>query len=162
MRKEMSNERQKPFEDWIEGVQNERTKRYIQERVIKQMDWYRTKCNVCKARYQRWMTASIMISGVIPVVSVFANSSVIFKVLIAALGASVTGINTYLTFQNYKNLWNTYRISREYLLSTLYLYFNHAGVFEREADQDKRDMMLIDVCEKHFQQEVTDWREIMK
>lgn len=159
MHKEMSNERQKPFEDWIEGVQNERTRRYIQERVIKQMDWYCTKCNVCKARYQRWMTASIMISGVIPVVSVFANSSIIFKVLIAALGASVTGISTYLTFQDYKNLWNTYRISREYLLSTLYLYFNHAGAFEGEADQDKRDRMLIDVCEKHFQQEVSDWRE---
>lgn len=162
MRKETADERQKLFEDWIKDVENERTKRYIQERVIRQMDWYRIKCNVCKVRYQRWMIASIVISGIIPVASVFANSSVTFKVLIAALGAAVTGINAYLSFQNYKNLSNTYRISREYLLSTLYLYFNKAGAFEREENQDKRDMMLIDACEKHFQQEVTDWREIMR
>lgn len=158
----IENERQKPFEEWIEGVKNEKTKHYIRERVMGQMDWYRTKCNVCKVKYQRFMITSMLISGIIPVASVFANSSVIYKVLIAVLGASVTGINAYLSFRNYKNLWNSYRISREYLLSTLYLYFNNAGVFESEADQDKRDKMLIDICEKHFQQEVADWREIMR
>lgn len=162
MRKEMPDERKKPFEDWLEGVENENTRRYIQERIIRQMDWYRAKCNACKAGYQRWMAISVLISAVIPVASVFASSSILYKALIAALGASVTGINAYLSFQNYKNLWNTYRISREYLLSTLYLYFTNAGAFEREADQDKRDLLLIDVCEKHFQQEATDWREIVK
>ncbi len=162
MGKEISNERQKPFQDWIEGVTNEKTRIYIQERVIRQMDWYYTKCNTYKAKHQHWMTASIMISGIIPVASVFANNSIIFKVLIASLGAAVTGINTYLSYQNYKNLWNTYRISREYLLSTLYLYFNHAGIFGMETDQDKRDIMLIDACEKYFQQEVAGWWEIMK
>lgn len=162
MPKATPSERCEPFQEWLEGVENERTKRYIQERIIKQMDWYRTKCNACKASYQRWMTVSIILSSVIPVASIFANGDIAAKVLIAVLGAAVTGINAYLSFQNYKSLWNTYRRNRELLLSTLYLYFNNAGIFGQETDQDKRDAMLIDVCEKTFQQEVTDWREIMK
>lgn len=162
MPKATPNDRCEPFQEWLEGVENERTKRYIQERVIKQMDWYRTKCYTCKRKYQCWMTVSIILSGVIPVASIFANGALVAKVLIAALGAAVTGINAYLSLQNYKNLWNTYRRNRELLLSTLYLYFNNAGIFAKETDQNKRDEMLIDVCEKSFQQEITDWREIMK
>lgn len=162
MPKAMPTDRCEPFKEWLEGVENERTKRYIQERVIKQMDWYRTKSYTCKRNYQCWMTVSIILSGVIPVASIFANGDIVVKALIAALGAAVTGINAYLSFQNYKNLWNTYRRNRELLLSTIYLYFNNAGIFGKETDQDKRDEMLIDVCEKSFQQEITDWREIMK
>ena len=162
MPKATPSERCEPFQEWLEDIENERTKRYIQERIIRQMDWYRTKCNAYKVKYQRWMTVSIILSSVIPVASIFANGGIAAKVLIAALGAAVTGINAYLSFRNYKNLWNTYRTNRELLLSTLYSYFNNAGIFGLETDQDKRDAMLIDVCEKSFQQEVTDWREIMK
>ena len=81
MPKLTASERCEPFQEWLEGVENERTKRYIQERAIKQMDWYRTKCYACKVSYQRWMTVSIILSGVIPGASIFADGGIVAKVL---------------------------------------------------------------------------------
>lgn len=157
-----SSERHEIFKIWIEGVTNKNTKQYIQERVIKQMDWYHTKSSIYKIKYQRWMTVSIIFSGIIPVASVFADGGIIVKVLISALGASVTGINAYLNLKNYKDLWNIYRSNRELLLRTLYLYFNGVGVFEKQKDQDSRDAMLIDMCENYFMQESNSWKKLIE
>lgn len=162
MPKTASSERHEPFQEWLKDVTNEKTKRYIQERVIKQMDWYRSKSNICKVKYQRWTILSIILSGAIPIASVFANGELFMKVLIAALGAMITGISAYLSLQNYNKLWNIYRSNRELLLSTLYMYFNNTGIFGQETDQDKRDTILIETCEKYFQQEVLDWKSIAK
>lgn len=156
------SERHDMFQNWLKEVSNEKTRQYIEERVIKQMEWYRKKSSVCKAKYQHWMTVSIILSGSIPVVSVFADGGVIFKVIIAALGAAVTGIGAYLSLQNYKELWNIYRVNREMLLSTLYLYFNHVGVFNKDIDQNDRDAILIDLCERQFQQDFSSWKNIIK
>lgn len=61
---------------------------------------------------------------------------------------------------NYKELWSIYRVNREMLLSTLYLYFNRVGIFNKDLDQDECDAMLIDLCEKQFQQEYGSWNEL--
>lgn len=156
------SERHDVFQKWLEDVENEKTRQYIQERVITQMEWYRKKSSAYKTKYQRWMTASIILSGSIPVVSVFADGGIISKVVIAALGAAVTGIGAYLSLRNYKELWNLYRVNREMLLSTLYLYFNHVGVFKKDIDQEDRDAMLIDMCEKNFQQDYGNWKSIIE
>lgn len=79
MCREISNERFETFQEWVQSVENSRTKRYIQERIMSQIDWYRAKCNTCKMRYRRWMILSIILSSIIPVISIFANSSLIFK-----------------------------------------------------------------------------------
>ena len=156
------SERHDVFQKWLENVENEKTRQYIQERVITQMEWYRKKSSTYKAKYQHWMTASIILSGSIPVVSVFADGSIISKVVIAVLGAAVTGIGAYLSLHNYKELWNLYRVNREMLLSTLYLYFNHVGVFKKDIAQEDRDAMLIDMCEKNFQQDYGNWKSIIE
>lgn len=155
-----TSERQQVLLKWLEEVVNEKTKRYIQERVIGQMEWYRKKSSNYKNSYQFWSTVSIILSGIIPVMSILADGSLIIKILIAALGATVTGIGAYLSLHSYKNTWEIYRSNREKLLSILYLYFNQAGIFGKELSQDDRDTMLIETCEKYFQQEVTDWKNI--
>lgn len=156
------SERHEIFQKWLEDVANEKTRQYIQERVLKQMEWYHIKSNFYKAKYQHWMTVSIILSGGIPVASVFADGSVISKVIIAALGATVTGITAYLSSRNYKELWNIYRVNREMLLSTLYLYFNNVGIFKKDMEQDDRDAMLIDMCEKYFQQDYNSWKNVIE
>lgn len=155
-----TSERHELFSKWVGDIANEKTKLYIQERIIKQMDWYSTKCKAYKARYQRWTTASIIISAAIPVTSVLADGELITKLLIALLGAAVTGISAYLSLHNYKDIWSVYSSNREWLLSTLYLYFNQVGMFGKEMDQEDRDAMLVDMCERCFQQEVKDWKSI--
>ena len=159
---ENTSGRHEPFQEWIQEIESEKTRRYLQERVIKQMDWYSAKSRVCKIKYQRWTAASIISGGVIPVASVFADSGMTAKILIAALGAAVTGINAYLNLKNYKELWCIYRTNREWLLSVVYLYFNKVGIFKEEMDQDSRDRMLIDMCEKCFQQESESWKATVK
>lgn len=144
------SERNEIFSEWIEDIANEKTRRYVQERVIKQMHWYRTKCKIYKAKYQHWTMISIILSGAIPVVSVLADGGIIAKILIASLGAAITCTSAYLNLKNYKEIWGIYRFNREWLLSTLYLYFNHVGVFGKEMDQENRDAMLIEMCEKCF------------
>lgn len=152
------SERDEVFLKWINEIPNEKTRWYIQERIIKQMDWYRTKSAAYKTQYLRWTTGSIIISGIIPIASVVADGGFFVKILIAALGAAVTGISAYLNLHNYKDLWGKYRFNREWLLSTLYLYFNQVGVFGKDLSQESRDLMLIQMCEKCFQQEVSDWK----
>lgn len=158
--KKSESERHEIFQKWLEGVENEKTGQYIQERVIKQLEWYRAKSNLYKEKYQRWMTASIILSGCIPVVSVLADGRIIFKVIIAASGAAVTGISAYLSLRNYRELWTLYRVNREMIMSTLCLYFNHVGIFKKDVDQDDRDAMLIELCEKSFQQDYSSWKNI--
>lgn len=153
-----ASERNEVFSKWIQDISNEKTRWYIQERIINQMDWYRTKSAVYKVKYLRWTTGSIILSGIIPIASVLADGGLAVKILIIALGAAVTGISAYLNLQNYRDMWGKYRFNREWLLSTLYLYFNQVGVFGKEVSQEKRDTMLIEICEKCFQQEVNDWK----
>ncbi len=153
-----SSERDEVFLKWMNDIPNEKTRWYIQERVIKQMDWYRIKSVAYKMQYLRWTTGSIIISGVIPIASVLADGGIFVKIFIAALGAAVTSISAYLNLQNYKDLWAKYRFNREWLLSTLYLYFNQVGAFGKDLSQEERDLMLIQMCEKCFQQEVSDWK----
>jgi len=150
-------ERNNIFYQWIEDIPNEKTRGYVKERIIKQMDWYREKSAVYKAKYQHWTTVSIILSGAIPVASIFADGGLAVKVLITALGTAVTSISAYLNLQNYKDLWGVYRFNREWLLSTLYLYFNKVGAFGGEMSQENRDIMLIEMCENCFRQEVSDW-----
>ena len=160
--RENISERDALFEEWIEDMENEKTKRYLKERVMRQLDWYHNKSNAYKTKYQRWMTASIVLSGSIPVASVLADGGIGIKVFIAILGAGVTSINAFLSLQNYKDLWNIYRTNRELIISTLYLYFNNVGIFGKEMDQDGRDAMLINMCEKYIGQEVSIWKGIVK
>ena len=72
-----SNERDEVFLKWMNDIPNEKTRWYIQERVIKQMDWYRTKSAAYKIQYLRWTTGSIIISGVIPIASVLADGGLL-------------------------------------------------------------------------------------
>ena len=152
--------RQQALSEWLEDVSSEKTRRYIKERVIGQMEWYRNESRKSKKSYQRWSTVSIILSGIIPVVSILADGSNYIKILIAALGAVVTGITAYLNFKGYKDTWKIYRSNREQLLSILYLYFNHAGIFGGGLSEEDCDIRLIETCEKYFNKEVSEWQGV--
>jgi len=147
---------------WIEKVQDPDTKQYILQRVMEQMNFYKTKSRAFKKKYNNWMTASIIISFLIPVVSVFADGSLVMKVVIAFLGGSITAITAYLRLHNYLELWSIYRNNREYLLSVLYSYFTATGIFRNIADQAGRDALLIETCENCFSAENKQWRELIR
>lgn len=146
----------------INQVQNEKTKDYITNRIMEQMKWYSGKSRSYKKKYYRWMVATIVIGAFVPIVSVFANGSILVKALLAALGSATTACNAYLALHNFQDLWVTYRKTREALLRTLYYYFNNVGVFSQNNTQEEKDALLITICENEFSSESAGWQTAMK
>ena len=149
------------FDFWINSMADENMKNYIKYRIIKQIDWFEVKGRYCKNKYQRFMFASIIISSVIPVLSIFADGSVLMKTVIAILGSVVSVIGSYITLQNYKELWGEYVGKKSILQNMLYMYFNCRGDFDIE-DEKERNGKLIDTCESYFIQNVTTFNEMEK
>lgn len=155
-----SNQRNDELDSWVQSVSNEDIKRYIQHRVLVQMQFYSDKSLECKSLYLKWTNTSIFISFLIPVVSVFSDGSIIMKAIIAALGAAIAGVTSYLSIHNYKNLWESYRSIREQTYSLLLFYFTSSGVFAGKQ-LEEQDQLLIELCEKVFKSESQTWKEII-
>ncbi|MCM1083196.1 MAG: DUF4231 domain-containing protein [Clostridium sp.] len=141
------------FDFWLNGMTDENMKNYIKYRIVKQIDWFEVKGRFCKNKYQRFMLASIIISSIIPILSIFADGSVLMKTVIAILGSLVSVIGSYITLQNYKELWIKYVSEKSILQNMLYMYFNCRGEFDI-ADEKERNGKLIDTCENYFLQNV--------
>ena len=150
------------LEYFISQIQCENTKNYITNRILPQMKWYSSKSSENKRKYHLGITISILLSAMIPVVSVFADGAIWVKVLIAALGAAVTACNSYISLHNFKDLWLTYRNTREVLLRILYNYFNNAGVFSQSNAQKEKDILLVNLCEEELSHETGGWFYLMK
>lgn len=144
---------------WVDNMKSEGTRNYIRSRIIPQMEWY---SRYCESRYRVMMTVSIIVSSIIPVVSIFADGTVCIKVIIALLGAVVTAISALISLQNYNELAVQYRNMREILLNVLYMYFNNRGEFALEQDQQARDGKLVDICEGYIMQEIASWKKLKK
>lgn len=146
---------------WIEEIQDPYTKQYVIDRVMDQMNFYKTKSRAYKKKYNFWMTASIIISLLIPVISIFADEGLFVKAIIALLGGGTAAITAHLRLHSYLELWSIYRNNREYLFSVLYSYFTATGTFRKLADQAERDVLLIETCEACFNAENKQWRELL-
>ncbi|KAI4446446.1 hypothetical protein C823_000964 [Eubacterium plexicaudatum ASF492] len=146
----------------IDQVQSNRTKDYITNRILPLMEWYSVKSKKNRTRYHFWMTISISIGAMIPVLSVFADGAIWVKVLIATLSSAVTASNAYISLYNFKDLWMIYRNMRENLLRILYCYFNNAGAFSQSITQEEKDILLIDSCEEKISYETNMWMSVIK
>ena len=160
MTAEQLNQRNSELNIWIESVTNEDTKLYIKNRVLNQMAFFSEKSQKCRSSYFKWMNTSIIISFLIPIISIFSDGSVIMKAVIAALGASIAAITSHLSIHNYKNLWETYRSVRENTYSLLLFYFTSSGIFANKEQED-RDKLLIESCENIFRDEQKSWISII-
>ena len=157
-----AGDRNRELEYFVSRVSNPDTRHYIQSRVVNEMEYYRTTCAKYKAQYLRFMTASIILGALIPVASIASDSATFMKFVIAALGSSVTAINAYLGLNNFRDLWFTYRDTRNTLLRTLYYYFNNTSSFEKISSQEEKDKQLIQMCEKILANENSAWISTMK
>lgn len=157
-----SSIRDASLEYFISKVQCENTKNYIADRILSQMKWYSSKSYENKRKYHFWMTVSILLGAMIPVVSVFADGAMWVKVLIATLGAAVTACNSYISLHHFKDLWFTYRNTREALLRILYSYFNSAGIFSQSGTQEEKDILLVKLCEEELSHKTDEWFSLIK
>ena len=150
--------------DLIAEIEDDRTRDYVENRLIPQMRWYQKKASECKALYLRLMSASIALGAFIPVLAVLVEGSLTLRASIVLCSVATTAINALLSLHNYKDLWINYRNSREILLGMLYSYFNNTGKFARGTAKQK-NALLIELCETEFAHEDGTWRfmqEMMK
>lgn len=162
MKKEHNYSRNEAIQPLIEQVKAQNTKNYIKTRIIPQMEYYSRASRNCKRKYKAWKTALIVFSALVPIASIFADGSVAMKVIIAVVGSVVTAINTYLALENFRDLWYSYRTSREILLSILYRYLHNSGEFAYVESQENKDSLLIKICENEMTRESANWAEIVK
>lgn len=156
------NSRNESLNNLVEQVQNKNIKSYIVDRIIPQMKWYSDTGKRCKKQYHFWMTVSILLGALIPIVSIFADGSLGVKILLAALGSGVTTCNAYITLHNFRNQWLNYRNVRERLLRTLYYYFNNAGIFAQSKTPEEKDILLVNICEEEMANETKEWLRFEK
>ena len=142
-------------------IEDEETRNYLLDRVLPQMAWYSKKSAQYQTMYYRLMAATILMGALIPAFSVGANHTAV-KVILALLGASVTGINAYLALHNYHDLWITYRTTREDLIHHLYCYFNKAGVFSSSENSEDLNVLLVNICEDTLSKENGGWTTIIQ
>ena len=103
------------FEDYLNNIKDNHIKTYIKERLIAQINWYDKKSIHNQKVYTRLIRFSIIMSGSIPVLTVFADLYWIMKVIISVFSAVVTIISSIIAMSNYKELWNEYRKNCEML-----------------------------------------------
>ncbi|EOS25916.1 hypothetical protein C806_01455 [Lachnospiraceae bacterium 3-1] len=148
--------------EMISQVENENTKKYINNRIMPQVKWYSSKSTQNKHRYYFWMTISLILGIMVSVISVFANGSIWTKMIIAILGAAVTATNAYISLHNFKDLWIVYRKTHGVLTRTLYHYFNNAGIYSQYSTQNQKDVLLVNICEEEISKESDGWYTILQ
>lgn len=152
-----SNPRNEELNLWIGKISDENLQHYVRHRVLPQMKFYSDRSQKNKSSYFRWINASIFISFLIPIASVFSDGSILMKAVIAALGAAIAGITSYINVHNYKELWVNYRFIREQIYTILLYYFTSSGDFSGKQ-QEEQNHLLVESCEKIFKSENQTWK----
>ena len=133
---------------------------YLMDTVAAQMRYYSKNSTKNKNRYGWWFGVNLLVSALIPVMAVFSSAPTPVTVVIAILGTASTAINAVLANFHYKDLWVSYRNTREFLLRILRCYFMDAGPFQNyEGDKKAK---LVEMCEEAMSNENSDWASVMR
>ena len=155
-----ANERNADLKKWVETVENENIRNYIEIRIIPQMDYYSQSSRKNKKQYLNFKKLAIVFGALIPVATLFSDYGMLGKLVIVILGTSVSAITAYLELENYNKLWSSYRTKREQLLGVLMYYFTNAGAFATITDQKQKDTLLVEICEQCMSEEHQFWQRL--
>ena len=147
----------------IDDIKDEKIKHYIRTRVLDQMRYYSRAGAKNKRLYERWTWAYFIMSAMIPVIITLTGSemTVFLKGFIAILAVGGIISNTVSDKFQYKELWMSYRSTREALLRVLYDYFYHVGQFSKDIPQEENDSLLVNACEAIMANENIGWFDNM-
>lgn len=131
-------------------------KHYIEHRVLAQIQWYDQKAISCQKLYKRLSYISIILTSIIPVISLFGEYWVI-KVLIALASAIASVLSYVISINTFKELWIQYRSNCELLKSELHKFLNKIGIYNIQ-DIYKRFDLFCSNCENCFVKEFASWK----
>lgn len=149
------------FINYLGKMENGNIKTYIEERVIGQIKWYDQKSSKNQFWYRLFMIISIIISGLIPILTLMLDLpfGFIIKIIISALSSTVTAISTITALYNYRELWVQYRTNCEVLKSILHSFFMKNGEFANVEGDDVYNILTTS-CENYITKEFRAWGSI--
>lgn len=149
------------FSFYLGAISDKIERNYIEKRLINQIIWYDTKAIKKQHMYKRLTILTIALTGIIPVLSLFATCKYGFiaTIFIALASATSTAIISIVNLCEYQKLWIEFRSTSEILKSILHRYFTKTGEFASE-DEDSKFNLLISVCEEYMVREFQTWTEL--
>lgn len=145
------------FTSYLDAILDDTQKSYIRYRIMEQIDWYNNKACQSQKSFKRWMLTSIILSAIIPVLTLFAECIAV-KALIAVLSSAVTAISAIISLYHWRELWVQYRTNCELLQSILHCYFTKTKEFRGLSD-DNAFQLLVNKCEEYMTKEFQSWSE---
>lgn len=148
------------FEPYLSTC-NSFEKTYIEQRLINQIIWYDTSAIKKQNMYKHLTIASIILTSIIPVLSLFTGLKygIIATILITMFSAGSSVILSIINLCEYHKLWVEYRSTCEILKSILHRYFMRANEFSLQ-DQSSNLGLLISSCEEYMTKEYQTWTQL--
>lgn len=148
------------FLPYLEVSDDSSIKKYIENRVINQIDWYDKKSTKNRFKYKLLMIISIIISSIIPIIVIFTESFefIVIKAVIAGLSACIAIISSVISINQFRDFWIQYRMNCELLKSILHSFFTSSGEFSN-LDAISSNKFLVSSCEKLMTDEYRVWSE---
>ncbi len=146
------------FAAYIRHIQDEHVRIYVTDRVIRQIHWYDRKGSVNKSGFRWAMAVSILLSALIPVFTLLADSpyELTVKIIITALSSCITAISAVSALYRFRELWIQYRTYCEILKSVLHRFFTLCGEFQGLHEKDAFPV-LVASCEQYMTKEYQVW-----
>lgn len=129
---------------------------YIDKRVREQSEWHSKKATKYKKLYYFFMIVSIIVSAMIPVVSLLVDYWRWLNVIVALMGAIVSIISGIVSLTQYYNNWMKYRITSEQLKHNLYLYQTNMKPF----NGNNRFELLVEITENIIMENNDNWYKV--
>ncbi len=146
-----------PLEALVAQLEPGSLRDYLTGRVLPQMERYRTAGLRHRRRYYGCTVSTIILGGLIPLFSVCSDQGLWVRLILAALGSAITGINAYSAMARPKELWVSARQVTEALTATVYGYLTQSDPFGPQLTQLQRERLLVDRCQELFHSELTHW-----
>lgn len=158
MSKAKKYEAREEFAAYIGHIKDEQVRIYIIDRVLRQIHWYDKKGSSNKSGFKYAMVISIILSALIPVFTLLADSpyELTVKIVITALSSCITAISAVSALYRFRELWVQYRTYCEILKSVLHRYFTLCGEFQGLHEKDAFPV-LVASCEQYMTKEYQVW-----
>jgi hypothetical protein len=109
--------------------------KYLNERLINQLEYYDRKAVANKKKYYRYKSAVIIISTSIPLIAILPYKEEA-NYIIAFLGASVAILTSLLELSKAYENWLDFRKTAETLKRERFFYENTAGPYSKTSDKN--------------------------
>lgn len=126
--------------------------KYLEERYLKQMDYYKLGSAKNQKKYKRFQWFLIILSALTPVFAALstlgsnltASTEIYIKILVVVTSSIVAILTTGLKTFNYQELWTKYRSTYEKLKPEIHYYDFNVGPYA-VMDIDKESIFVARV-----------------